>query len=909
MSTTALLPLLLTFLVAGTGGEPPEALLILNPAGEPLAGAMVEIWPPLDTADPLAAMAPPWVKGVTDRDGRLVASPPARGGFLLIVDHPNFEPWARELEPAFWREGLRLSPGRSFRGHLEPAVAAAELGRICSRFEEHLAPWQLTRGFERCTTIGTDGTFELSGLPAAATRAVVEVPGYLSAEVATGDAAQPAAIELAEGFPLTGRTLLGKTDKPLGGVRVTAPGSAPVVSDGLGRFRLAVAERPAEVSASAPGYHSLAQTAGGEGASGELLLRLEPRETVSFSATDPEARPVSDVAVKVEQILPNGMRRTALEEAKAESDGRIPFDLPAVGTYHLTVSAAGLRGTALPVFAIEEGQHLELGAVALARGARITGRVIDAASNLPVAGAELALLPLGLRAVRAAQDQQAPRTFSDRHGQFQLAGLPAGRAVLAVSHPDFAARRLGVLLRRDQEHSEDGLWLDRGVAISGRVLRAGGSGLVVRFFEADLPLLSPAAEATTDAGGHFRLSRLAAGLYRVEVRGERPLLVQEVEVPVGVGELPLELLPALTSIRGRVVRDGVAAAGGSLRFTPVLDPGRQLGKTQIQFQGRRSAAFTHGAPIPAYAARVGEDGSFVLSGITPGAYELVHQSADGTLVRRRCEIPEPGLDEVEIDLGGRSLGGRITDRSSGAGLGAAVEVRDLEGLLLTTVQADADGAFTAVDLPAGPLIVRVRAAGFRTVLARRDELSNAPLEIALEPAAAGSLELRAATGEGEPVSFATVTLVASGGSMERSLPTSAHGLRRFEGLAAGEYFAVLTDPEVGLLVVGRFDLGAGQERAAEVEAPPGAFVTLECDPEFCRGAGVERLDLETRDGLELCPYLPAALPALRFSAQGRLGLGVLGRGEYAVSLTVHGRALAARFAVTGPEPQAVALRH
>lgn len=909
LTVWALLPCALL----GATRLPADTLRILTPDGQPAAGAVVEIWPPYSGTDPLAAMAPPLFRVEAGEDGGVSWSPPARSGFLLLVNHPLLEPYHQELDPSLWKEGLRLRPGWAWRASVSGDGPLPAASRACASWTERLERWQLSRGFERCAPIAEGGTFELRGLAARPLEARIEVPGYLVAERAVAPNQAPSVVKLEAGHRVQGRVVAARTGQALAGAVVTSAGSAGVASDAQGLFELGVAQLPAVVEVSAPGFRA-ARLPSEPPLSGErVVVRLEPGQGVAFTLTDSEAQQLSAADLWVEHAPSSGSRRAWSSVITARPDGRFVVELPEPGTYSLSISTAELRGIRIPAVLVPEGQTVDLGNLALERGAGIAGQMIDAASNRPVAGVEVTALPLGLRLLRVVQSQRWPRAVSDSEGRFALSGLSPGRSVVAFEHPRFARRRIEVVLEPGELLSAGSVWLDRGVRLRGSVQGAPllpVQGLSIRLFEADLPLLAPAAEVVTYEAGRFSMPALAPGRYRVEVRNERPLLSQEIELLPGAEVQSIELLPASSHVRCRVLDLGNPVAGGSVTLEPLLDPGREMGKLVVRFEGRREASFTHGSPSQPYGTPVAADGRFALTGVAPGAYALAYQSAAAGVTRRLLTIPEAGLDECQVRLQGRSWAGRVVDRETGAGVSGALEVRNPEGVLLAEQSADAEGGFAIEGLPAGQLELGVVASGYRNFVARADALSGAggPALVELTPEQDGELALRVSDAAGEPVGGLLVTLLAEAGGVVRSLLTGPSGERRFSGLAAGSYFVVLTDPAAGLAVSQALRVEGGSSLSLSLDLTSGSFVALECDPDQCGQAAIERLALRTGGGPELSTFLQTVSPAMRLSDAGALGLGLLGPGTYQALLEVRGRRYSAEFTVTGPEPTLVRLR-
>ncbi|WP_161605151.1 carboxypeptidase-like regulatory domain-containing protein [Myxococcus xanthus] len=119
-------------------------------------------------------------------------------------------------------------------------------------------------------------------------------------------------------------------------------------------------------------------------------------------------------------------------------DGRFPVNGIPAGEYTVFVSGPGFLTKSLPALKVEEDQDTNLGAVALSRGRRLTGRVASAA-GAPVRATVTVSQQLRGCAVMvgsaAELEHGLQQVSSDAEGHFVLEGLPISILQLGAEHP------------------------------------------------------------------------------------------------------------------------------------------------------------------------------------------------------------------------------------------------------------------------------------------------------------------------------------------------------------------------------------------------------------------------------------------------------------------------------------------
>jgi Carboxypeptidase regulatory-like domain len=878
-----------------------QTLRVVDPEGRPVGGARVVLLAaPDEAAGPLGRLRPPLAEGRTDAAGSPPFPLPLRDGLRLAVDSPEFTPWARNFSQHQGEYRLTLRRGRTWTRKLdlgsEPVAAS---GRACASWSEAIPGWEAPVTWKRCADVSPAGEFTLKGLGADRVDLDVEVPGFLSLKrsLAVGSAA---ALKLRRGTPLVGRIVgPGPSGPPIAKASLAAMGSATVESGAGGAFRIAMASLPATLKVTAPGFRPRELKAGrphpGKEPGKELVIVLDRGEQVRGVLLDEQRRPFAQAHVWIESAGAD-TRSRAVDQLLRTDQGAFILDLAGPGRYRLRVQADGAREETLPEIAIAPGESRSLGTLVLRRGAGVEGVVVDARTGEPLPGVDLELAPEGPQLLEAVLHQQLTRGVSDAHGHFSLAGLGAGQFSLTARRTGYAMALRSETLAGDRVVDLGDLRMERGVQVHGQVLDRAGTargGATVRFFAPEPSSLLPIAERTTTAEGTFDGPVLASGRYRVQVWSGRLLLSQPVEVPADKDEWPLELTAGGVHLTGLVTRAGEPVAGGSLGVQSALDPSDRRGKVVVA--GSEGDAFRMGFPETRLTAEIHADGTFELFDAPAGTLRADVLAADGGApVTRSVEVPDGAEASVTIEVGGLSLAGRLTDRAQGMGIAGSVRITDGRGALAAVVQSGADGSFTAPDLEAGRYGVAASAEGYVPRVLDSIEVvgevgpAAPPLAIALDKGDSGSVTVRLARPDGSPASWIPLTLLDATGRMVRAQPTGSVGDERFDGLPAGPYVLVWSDPFAGAGATEPFTVESGGERTLERTLSAGAAVTLHCALDLCGGRGVESLSLTTASGAELAPYLAGVSAGLAFSADGELPLGRLSPGSYLLRIAAHG---------------------
>lgn len=272
------------------------------------------------------------------------------------------------------------------------------------------------------------------------------------------------------------------------------------------------------------------------------------------------ARPAVAVVARIEAENPAAAVSAPPARVESDAQGKFAFDGLWPGAYTLLASD-GTSAPALLRGAKAGGPEVEL---VLERGARLTGRVTDAASGAPVAAFSVVLSerrgPLALDTARAV-------TVFDAEGRYAIERLRPGRYVLWVAAKGYAPSEERELEVRGDSVAD--VTLARGATLSGVVLdqksraplegakvslegrQAGGEGSAQLF-----------ALVVTDASGRFELQGLGPGqrsIFAAAAKHHARVLGVLVEGERALGPLEIELAPTEPGEEPRIELVGIGA--------------------------------------------------------------------------------------------------------------------------------------------------------------------------------------------------------------------------------------------------------------------------------------------------------------------------------------------------------------
>jgi RNA polymerase sigma factor (sigma-70 family) len=361
---------------------------------------------------------------------------------------------------------------------------------------------------------------------------------------------------------------------------------------------------------------------------------------ISGTVRREDGAPTSDVLL---ELVPPGSDDESAMVGTVSANGGFRFTSLAPGKYRLRASAEGCASARLDALVVPETGDLEGVEVVLTREATITGCVRDAGGE-PVGSARIDVGP--------QRDDAAASAMSAANGAFVVRRLAPGDWSLTVRAPGFAT---GYADKVAAGTSEVEVRLDRALSISGVVVDAATGDPI-----AAMPVQASYAthrqgyilyrEVATDAAGRFVVSELCPETYTLWV-GRANDASSAAEY---VGTSVPDVRAGATDVRVKMAR-GLAIEGRVVDAAGDPVPGGF-----IQAMGPKAGA------TPALAvrgARIGRDGTFRLSGLATGAYDLSAspQSADGADASPvRAPDVQAGANDVVLRTSeGLTISGRL----------------------------------------------------------------------------------------------------------------------------------------------------------------------------------------------------------------------------------------------------------
>lgn len=544
------------------------------------------------------------------------------------------------------------------------------------------------------TTTGETGAFEIAGIPAGAAgelRAIAD--GYLETMVSgvlSELLARP--IVLAKKPILCVVVRTADTREPVTEYRLSvlqslhsmgkvglSMGPEAKVAHPDGRACLSAPfAGPWLVRVKASGY-ATAEVRLAEAGEAEVSLAKEARLVVSV--VDRQDRPVEGVQLFVEEASKE------VQSAKAFTDDRVmktnaqgggTFEGLAAGDYRITASREAYLIASKGVTAREGSTPVEM---TLSSGARVSVRVVtDESTPVPAAEVEVG--------VQGAATPRAPKCTTDDSGRCLAEGVPPGSATVVARGPDGATGRAVATIAEEEEGISVEVVLRRGVRVDGTVegVEHWPEGALVVFASA---VGVPVQEAVVSDRGGFVLNHVPSGrvAFFVHARATKTdLHFENVEIPRDRATFEILLrLPAPITLSGRVSRAGAGCGTCTVSATRLgADGGR-----------------------PSVNAGASPEGRYFLRLPTRGRYQV--DARDLGSNARHVETEDLEADrEMDIDLDGAVLAGRVVLPSGRPAIGASVSITTESGTELIDGIADDLGQFRLSGLTPGARRVAAR---------------------------------------------------------------------------------------------------------------------------------------------------------------------------------------------------------
>ncbi|MCK5687003.1 carboxypeptidase regulatory-like domain-containing protein, partial [bacterium] len=231
-----------------------------------------------------------------------------------------------------------------------------------------------------------------------------------------------------------------------------------------------------------------------------------------------------------------------------DATGNFTFENIAKGAKTLTADAGDYYTTVVKNAQINAGEPTTVDFALINNKGRISGTVTDSSDSTPLEGVSVTLLTLA--------GVTETYTYSNTSGTYWLIGITRGTYKLFYEKQDYTSNNItfDIIAGQSVQLSTISLSPTMG-SLSGEV-RDIRTGLPISGSVVLLSLNNNVVSTSTDAGGGFRFSQIAAGIYEVGAHNStfHSPMTKEVEVEQAkTSSVLLELYPLTGGISGEVV--------------------------------------------------------------------------------------------------------------------------------------------------------------------------------------------------------------------------------------------------------------------------------------------------------------------------------------------------------------------
>jgi hypothetical protein len=453
---------------------------------------------------------------------------------------------------------------------------------------------------------------------------------------------------------------------------------------------------------------------------------------------------------------------------------------------------------------------------------------------------------------------------TDAVGRYQLLNVPAGAYYALAEAAGFARQAYGqragtagrlIAVQSNQTTDAVDFHLLRFGVIEGRVsgdtgqpLEGASVALCQYLSYRDIHALASKLTASTDRAGYFRIADVPPGRYYVAATYRAPNNTK------GLTYAPT-YYPSTDD--------------ATLAVSVTVDPGAQMNRVELRmaltpaFMVRGTVGGPDGVPLgnaPVVArkyplneiaismgvdpVRTKPDGSFELSGVPPGRYQVTARFDGAANYSRRgvawVEVQKRNVSDVRIAVGsGAVISGRVLLDASGTvdyrRVTVSVLPEEPSGATAVTVTAQPDGRFRFDAIPEGDVRITARSSdpklylksvrlGGGDITSRSVRMSNgtnwADAEVAFSAQAAQFRGVVRGGSDGSPVPGAAVVLFPVDRAL-RFAYTHEDGAAIFGGISPGRYLVgTVVSPDPSLLADPAY-LAELERAARTIEFRPG----------------------------------------------------------------------------------------
>jgi len=172
----------------------------------------------------------------------------------------------------------------------------------------------------------------------------------------------------------------------------------------------------------------------------ENVIRLNRGGAIAGDVVDERNQPISPYLLAIESFVGSGDSQESVppsNQARSIQDAKGAFLLDDLqpGKYVLTASAEGRPPVKTSPIEVEAGRTTHHVHIVLGKGATLSGKVVDAETRKPVAGAVVAL-----DAMTSTNANMILPAYTDDKGAYALEGVPAGPFSIRVAHERYRTK-------------------------------------------------------------------------------------------------------------------------------------------------------------------------------------------------------------------------------------------------------------------------------------------------------------------------------------------------------------------------------------------------------------------------------------------------------------------------------------
>jgi large repetitive protein len=471
----------------------------------------------------------------------------------------------------------------------------------------------------------------------------------------------------------------------------------------------------------------------------------------------------------------------------------------------------------------------------LAKGASVSGSVRDAKSQLPVAGARVAVTPAaGFGSNRDASVD----AITDAKGNFTVAPLAAGRYDVRPSRPGFEIRGAQPVILKPADSVQKALYAAARARISGSVVDEDKRPVAAAHLNTraiargDTFNFPPMRGNTNDAyaysapDGHFVLRNVEADSdLQIDALKRGYPGGKSASMKLAAGEKKTGVMitiPRGVAVTGRVTdKDHKPLSGVAVDATESANDA---------MGGMRRMVFSNMQQRGDDTYRTGSDGTFSIR-VKEGSYDLTFKREGYSVKSVRGTKADANTKPFDIVLDpGVEITGRIT--RAGAGV-EGVNVRTFSQDGMSSAVSGPDGAFRLSDLTAGQMMLNIGKPD--SFIQEMRSVSAPTRDLVIELPAGGRITGHVLDKNShQPVTsfMAGVTTSRSGGGMTMIMPpmqkqfTSDDGSFALEGIKPGVTQVVVNAPGYTTARVPNIEVEDGKTAPdVEVDVETGAKLT------------------------------------------------------------------------------------